>query len=103
MNPGGEDDDHPVLLIDRDGTLWMAWIGYRDGDDGDDIFIQSKVDGKWNPKEKLNAEIGDFHRLTMAQDEKGGIWLIWAGFENNNWDLYGKYYFGLTPPTLGSP
>jgi len=93
VNPGGEDDDHGAVLCDKDGTIWIAWIGYEEGEDGDDIFIRKRTNGTWSPKEKLNEELRDSHKLAIAQDERGGIWLVWAGFENDNWDLYGKYYY----------
>jgi len=92
MNAGNEDDDYTSLLKDKNGTIWAAWIGYREGE-GDDIFVRQRINQTWGSKEKINDKIGDFHRLVIAQDERGGVWLVWAAFENNNWDLYGKYFY----------
>ncbi|MBM3744753.1 MAG: exo-alpha-sialidase, partial [Acidobacteria bacterium] len=98
------EDDDPALLRARDGTLWLAWVGYRtrarDGffyQGADEVFVSRSHDGRSWPMPVNLTPPGDHFRVALGQDRQGRIWCIYGAqknMESGNFDLYARVYDG---------
>jgi hypothetical protein len=84
--------DYPALLAARDGTLWLAYIGW--GPSGDQVFVRRRQAGAWSAPEPVAPAPGDFFRAAIAQDARGHVWVVWAAQANANFDLYARAFDG---------
>jgi len=80
------EDDQPSVTVARDGTVWVAWIGYRNR--SDQVLARSLRNGRWSEPVRVSARGGDVFRTTMAEDARGRVWVVWAAQEKGNWDLH---------------
>jgi hypothetical protein len=85
-------DDYPSLVEARDGTLWMAYQAYADGDQ---ILVRRRPPGgAWSKPEELTPPGGDHFRTAIAEDRAGKIWVVWASQVSGNFDLYARAFDG---------
>lgn len=101
--PATEDDD-PVVMQARDGTLWLAWVGYktiaRNGyyyDGADQVLVSRSSDGvSWSAPVAVTTP-GDHFRVSLAEDASGRIWCVYGlqkRMESGNFDLFARSYDG---------
>ena len=82
------EDDDPAVAVTRDGTVWMAWIAYRNR--SDEVLARSLKSGRWSDPVRVSPGGGDFFRVTLAEDAQGRIWFVWSAQETGNWDLQAR-------------
>ena len=82
------EDDHPSLAVRRDGSVWVAWIGYRDRTD--EVFVRSRRNGTWSLPIRISPRGGDYFRTALAEDAQGRLWVVWSEQADGNWDLQGR-------------
>jgi Protein of unknown function (DUF3604) len=98
------ESDDPALLHARDGSYWLAWVGYktiaRRGysiDGGDQIFVAHSRDGStWAPAVAITP-VGDHFRVALAEDGGGRVWCVYGlqkKMESGNFDLYARSFDG---------
>jgi hypothetical protein len=77
---------YPALLRDRRGDLWCAFVSTRLRDpetrgpyeEGDQIVLRARRDGKWSEERLLNTNFGVNFAPALAQDASGGIVVVWS-------------------------
>ena len=79
------EDDQPSIAVTRDGTVWVAWIGYRN--QSDEIFARPFREGAWSAPVRVSPRPGDYFRVGLAEDAGGRLWAVWSAQEDGNWDL----------------
>ena len=89
LAPGAEAEDYPSLLETKDGTLWMAYQSYENGDD--QIYVRRGVTSK---PEAIAKPGGDYFRTALAEDRGGKVWVVWSAQAGGNWDLYARAFDG---------
>ncbi len=82
------EDDQPSVAVTRDGTVWVAWIGYRNRTD--EIFARSLKNGRWSEPVRVSPRGGDFFRTALAEDAAGRLWVVWSAQEDGNWELQAR-------------
>ncbi|MBI2844679.1 MAG: DUF3604 domain-containing protein [Armatimonadetes bacterium] len=86
------EDDHPSLAVEKNGDVWMAWIGYKNP--GDTVFVRRGHKGVWSEPAKLTERPGDFFGSTAAVDGLGRLWVIWSERIGADWQLVARSYSG---------
>ena len=89
------DNDYPSLVVARDGSLWVAWSGFREG--ADRVYAeQIPVEGGAPDREPhaVSRERGDVYRTAVAEDAEGNVWVVWSERVDDNWDLYARGFDG---------
>ena len=90
------DNDYPSLSVAGDGSLWVAWSGFRDGSDR--VYAQRIPQGGGAPADSapnnqlhaVSGEGGDVYRTAIAEDANGAVWVLWSERIDDNWDLYAR-------------
>ncbi len=85
------EDDYPSVAVTGDGTVWVAWIGYRNG--SDEVLARSLKNGVWSEPVRVSPQGGDFFRTALAEDAAGRLWVVWSAQsaqENGNWELQAR-------------
>ena len=90
------DNDFSSVTVARDGSIWTAWAGFRDGADrvyAERIAPGSSAGSDRRPHE-VSPEGGDVFRTAMGEDSEGKVWVVWSERVNDNWDLYARSFDG---------
>ena len=90
------DNDFSSVTVARDGSIWTAWTGFRDGADrvyAEKIAPGSRAGSGRRPHE-VSPEGGDVFRTAVGEDSEGKIWVVWSERVNDNWDLYARAFDG---------
>lgn len=92
------DNDYPAVTVARDGSIWVAWQGFRPW--GDRVYAEEiEPLAARAPDTKpyvLNRGEGDVFRTAIAEDTEGKIWVVWSERKNDKWDLYARTFDGLS-------
>ena len=99
---GKTEDDFPAAAYGPDGTLWVAYIAYRDRDEsrrleqqnykeqpenfkalytpefGDQVFVKSYRDGKWSIPLVVTGPKEDIVRCAIAAEGNGDVWVVYG-------------------------
>ena len=89
------DNDYSSLSSSRDGSLWVAWSGFRNGSDR--VYAEQIPASGAGPDREAHAvspEGGDVYRTAVAEDAAGKVWVVWSERVDDNWDLYARGYDG---------
>lgn len=108
------EDDFPAAAAAPDGTLWVAYVAYRNGIDprgayqlrqdpgdlsflvkaggGDQIRVMRNENGRWSPPMDVTPPGSDCYRPAIAVDAGGAVWVIWSEQKRDNWDLYARSF-----------
>lgn len=85
-------NDDPALLAKKDGSLWAAWIAYKDR--SEDIYL-SRFDGRvWSEAMRVTPKSGDLFRVQLAEDGQGRICVVWSQMLRDNYDLFARFFDG---------
>ena len=79
------EDDYPAMSMAADGTLSLAWIGYRD--ENDQVFVRQRTNGSWGPIDTVQGASGDLQGLAAAYGADGSLHLVWAKRFEGDWRL----------------
>ncbi len=84
------EDDYPSVTVDKAGTPWVAWVGYRN--EGDEVFLK-RAGG--DPM-KVTERAGDLFSSAVGVDGRGRVWVIWSERQDADWRLMARSYDGKT-------
>lgn len=90
VTDGEFEDDYPSLAADGN-KLWLAWQGYKQ--EGDQIFLRSFQNGKWNERITVSEKPGDLFMAAVAA-VAGKPMVIWSERDGQNWHLKGRIHDG---------
>lgn len=79
------EDDYPAMAMADDGTLSVAWIGYKD--ENDQVFARDRADGEWGEIASIGGASGDLQGLAAAYDRDGALHLVWSKRNGGTWSL----------------
>jgi hypothetical protein len=79
------EDDEPSIVAQRDGSLSVAWVAYRDR--ADRILVRTRRGGSWSAPEEVTPQPADIFRTAAAEDGEGNLWVFWSERENDQWHL----------------
>ncbi len=79
------EDDYPAMAMSDDGTLSLAWIGYRN--ESDQVFARDRSDGAWGAIETVQGAAGDLQGLDTAYGRDGTLELVWARRHGGDWHI----------------
>ncbi|XOF32570.1 MAG: TolB family protein [Candidatus Electrothrix sp. YB6] len=85
---------HPVLDTGPDGTKWAFWTVVRP--DGISVEYAYCKDDEWSEPQKLPIEQNSAITPSVLIDPAGRVWLVWAGNEGGNDDIYYTRYQGTS-------
>ncbi len=80
------EDDYPTMAVSPDGTISLAWIGYRD--ERDQVFTRVRTGDSWGPISAVPEATGDLQGLAAALDSQGALHLVWSRRDGERWGLF---------------
>ncbi len=106
------EDDWPAAARAPDGSVWVAYLSYKNGPPLDALRIHTqhtfddlvpkgngdqvrlvRFDGrKWSEPLKVTDAGLDLWRPTVAVDRNGVVWVVWSQNFDGNWDLVVRTY-----------
>src|SRR5688572_25881704 len=105
------EDDFPACAVGGDGTVWCAYVAYRNGNPVvDDEVRQGKFDslitknhgdtvrllrfdGKaWHAPLDVTQGLVDVWRPSVSIDGKGIVWVAWSQNAGGNWDIHARSF-----------
>ncbi|HID06602.1 MAG TPA: hypothetical protein EYP10_05580, partial [Armatimonadetes bacterium] len=78
--------DYPAMLIDGEGTLWIAYVQHI-ADAGDRVVV-ARGDVK-RMSEVFITPTTDIYKVALGLDKSERVWVTWSEQSNGNWDIYG--------------
>ncbi len=108
------EEDHPAACYGPDGTLWVAYIAYKNRDESrrieapqlkeqprdfkifykpqyaDQLFVKSCKDGQWSKSIAITGAQEDLARCAVAASGQGDVWVVYSAHRNGNFDLYAR-------------
>ena len=90
------DNDFSSLTVAQDGSIWVAWTGFRDGADrvyAEKIAPGASIGSGRRPHE-VSPPGGDVFHTAVGEDSEGKIWVVWSERASDNWDLYARAFDG---------
>ena len=79
------EDDYSAMALAEDGTLSMAWIGYRA--ENDRVFVRERSGGSWGESTPVPGAVGDLQGLGIAYGRDDALHLIWSKRFGGDWQL----------------
>ena len=79
------EDDYPAMAMADDGTLSVAWIGYKD--ENDQVFARDRANGEWGEIASIGGASGDLQGLAAAYDRNGTLHVVWSKRNGGTWSL----------------
>ena len=79
------EDDYGALAMSAEGTLSLAWIGYKD--ENDQIFVRDRAGGTWGATARVPSAAGDLQGLGVAYAGEGALHLVWSQRVGGDWRL----------------
>ena len=83
---------HPVLDRGADGKKWLFWSAVRP--DGISIEYAVFQGNEWSEPQKFPVEQHSAITPSVLADKKKGVWVVWAGNDGGNDDIYFSRYLG---------
>ena len=91
-------DDYPVIATNPDDRddVWMIYVSYSGQRDELRLARRDAGSGTWGPWNPVPGVTGDVWRPSLAFDQKGLLWIVWAQQElfEANFDLYARWFDG---------
>lgn len=108
------EEDHPAACYGPDGTLWVAYIAYKNRDDkrrieapqikeqpadfqsyykpefSEQLVVKSFRDGKWSGEIPITDAKQDIARCAIAATPKGEVWVVYSAQRKNQFNLYAR-------------
>ena len=83
----------PQIIIDLNNHIWAFWTGIDGGEE--EIFYRVFDQDEWSQLYRINQH-NNFPSLepSVVQDHKGFIWLIWSGYDGQDYEIFGTYWNG---------
>jgi len=83
----------PKIIIDFNNQVWVFWSAKDKNEEG--IFYRRFDQYNWSPLGRFNDEI-NFPQLSpsIAIDRKGFIWVVWSGYDSQDYEIYCKFWNG---------
>lgn len=103
------EEDFPSAAAAPDGTIWLAYTSYQQGNplelpedasipddwssfetkgNGDLVRLRHFDGAVWSEPINVTAELGDVWKPTVAVNGEGEVLVIWSQKMRGNWDLY---------------
>ncbi|MBU7018201.1 MAG: hypothetical protein HXS44_11890 [Theionarchaea archaeon] len=85
-----EDDFNPQIAVDGNGNSYVVWEGY-DGNDYEIYWVKIKAEGTSDVKKVSNHidnESEDDHTPQIAVDGNGNSYVVWEGYDGNDYEIY---------------
>ncbi len=79
------EDDYSTMVMGKDGTLSLAWIGYKS--EKDQVFVRERLGGDWGSIAVVSGASGDLQGLAAANDREGGLHLVFSKRFDGSWHL----------------
>ena len=79
------EDDYSTMVVSDEGTLSMAWIGYKS--ENDQVFVRDRSNGSWGEIEGVRNASGDLQGLASAYDGDGALNLVWSKRSGTDWQV----------------
>ena len=81
-------DEMPSIEEARDGTLWLVWSSYRQGNQYD-LYYKTSSDGvSWSPDTQLTFVSEDDLSPSITSTDEGKVWVTWPRETPTDFDLY---------------
>jgi hypothetical protein len=114
LTSGKTEDDFPAAAYGPDGTLWVAYIGYRVRDESrrieqkqlteqpadfkalytpefaDQLFVKYLRDGKWSEPIAVTGASEDLARCAIAADGDGKAQVVYSAQRSGRYDIYAR-------------
>jgi hypothetical protein len=80
------EDDEPSIAALADGSIAVAWVGYRE--QADRVFLRTRIQRRWSETEEVSTSPGDIFRTSLAATEDGALWVFWSQRDGERWRLW---------------
>ena len=99
------EDDFSTMAVSDDGTLSVAWIGYKS--ENDQVFVRDRDGDEWGEIDSVRSASGDLQGLASAYDADGALNLVWSKRFEGNWHVMhskraGRSWSAPKPVTSGT-
>jgi hypothetical protein len=105
------EEDFPAACHGPDGTLWVAYVAYKNREEsrrieapqlkqqpkdfkafyqpefGDQLFVKSFKDGKWSEPIAVTDAHQDIARCAIAASKDGDVWLAYCPHRDNRFEM----------------
>ena len=79
------EDDYSTMVLGSDGTLSVAWIGYKS--ENDQVLVRERSGGSWGSIAPVSGASGDLQGLAAAIDGEGSLNLVFSKRFEDSWQL----------------
>ncbi len=79
------EDDFSTMAMSDDGTMSVAWIGYKS--ENDQVFVRDRDGDEWGEIDSVRRASGDLQGLASAYDADGALNLVWSKRFEGNWHV----------------
>ncbi len=114
LSSGKTEDDFPAAAYGPDGTLWVAYVGYRVRDEGrrveqkqlkeqpadfkalytpgfaDQLFVKYYRDGKWSAPIAVTGPNEDLVRCAIAVEFDETAWVVYSAHRGGQFQLFAR-------------
>jgi hypothetical protein len=91
-----KNDRSPAIMQAGNGTIWVVWSSDRMGFGNDELYYKTSSDYglTWSSESRLTSAAGYDEGPSIMQASNGTIWVVWASFRTDNYELFYKTFRG---------
>ncbi len=93
-------DLNPVAAASSDGTVWVAWQGYRDSLD---ILVARQDGDGFSSEQRVSVSDANDWDPQIAADQSGDIAIVWDTYEKGDYDVYVRRMRRGSPVRMDEP
>ena len=98
MTEDTRSDDFPDIATNPDdrSEVWLAWTSYDGYRDEIRLARYDNSENRWATWTHLPGVSGDVWKPRRAFDAERRLWIVWAQQEDEDFDLFARWYDGAT-------
>ena len=85
LSKAPQPDVFPNITRASDGSLWLVWQGFRDGQS--DVFARRYDGGNWGAEQRVSKSGANDWEPVIAAGADGYVYVDWDTYDKGNYDV----------------